>query len=82
MPQVLEESILDAKYLLDDADINQAQNLMQAQWPDVTIQDCLLIQRPNEFDPVVKCGVGKYVQVTTNFGATHNFVLVLQQFYN
>ena len=63
MSQGLRESILDAKYLLDDAGINQAQNLMQAQWPDATIQDCLLIQRPNRLDPAIKCGVGKYVQV-------------------
>lgn len=60
----ISENMLDPSYWLTDNDINAALQLIRTQWPDITAQDSLLIQRQQEFERVVKHGSGQYVQVS------------------
>lgn len=56
--------LLNPQYWLTDLDINHATNILKIQFPEVTFQDCLLIQRRCRFDAVVKHGFGYYAQVS------------------
>lgn len=60
---LLDSKILDESYWLTDVEINLALHLMKQQWPEVSTQDCLYIQRPYCFNQVVKQGFGLYAQV-------------------
>ena len=64
-------SILDEHYCLTDDDINQGLQLISAQWPDVKTQNCLLIQRPQCFEPAVRSNFGDYCQILHDASRSH-----------
>lgn len=64
-------NLMSPIYELESEDINMGLNLIQKQWPTVTVQDCLLIQRPQCFDQVVSCNFGDFCQVLHMSNAQH-----------
>ena len=63
--------VLDPQQLLDSDVITEGLNLMTKQFPEVQTQDCLLIQRPRCFDPVLEYNHGDFCQVLHMSSAGH-----------
>lgn len=63
--------ILLPTHHLDDNDINMALRLIHEQWPTVTTQDCLNIQRPKCFDKAIEYNFGEFGQIINMRAALH-----------